>query len=280
MPRRSVAGTMRATRGRIGRTAALLLAGLLGTVAVAFVLLPVTGAVQLPVYGAVYAALGPTDATVAATLAHVVLVGVVAVATPVAIAHHLAGGTADARQVAAGVGVVLLLFAAVVALAFVGPVPFGAAVVLLVVAFAGVPAVLRYRFGVRSGGLTALAGALPAVLLLLFLAGFGLGWGWGYVVHAEAVPGGTTDGAATADFDEVPTVRDDLFGPDACEGDADSRACILQLRGYEHERTAARFLDRHGVRCPLATVGGGDSGTVLAGHDGTTYRVACSPHGD
>jgi hypothetical protein len=272
---------MRDAYRRVATTAALALLGLVGTAAVAFVLLPVTGSLQAPVYRAVYPALGPTDATFAATLAQFVVVTAVAASAPALVAHHLAGGTVDARAVAAALGVALLAVVAAAALLLTGLVPVEAGFVLAVAAFVAVAVVLRFRFGVRSGGVTALVGATPAVVLLLALAGFGLGWGWGYVVSAEAVPDSAVNGTAVADFDEVPDVRDDLFAADACEQRSEGRVCRLHLRGYEHERRAARFLARHGVRCPLANGGGSfEAATFVAEHDGTLYRVGCHAHGD
>lgn len=271
---------MRGVYGRVATTAGLALLGLVGTAAVAFVLLPVTGPLRAPVYRAVYPALGPTDATIAATLAQFVALTAVAATAPALVAHHLAGGTVDARAVAAAVGVALLLVVAA-ALLLSGAVPVEAGFVLAAAAFVAALAVLRFRFDVRSGGVAALAGATPAVLLLLALAGFGLGWGWGYVVSAEAVPASAVNDMGAVDFDEVPEVRDDLFAADACEQRADGRVCRLHLRGYEHERRAARFLARHGVRCPLASAGGSfEPSTLVAEHDGTLYRVGCHSHGD
>lgn len=83
-----------------------------------------------------------------------------------------------------------------------------------------------------------------------------------------------------ADFDGVPEVRDDLFVGDCETTGEDRRRCHLQLRGYEHEQAAARFIARHSVRCPCQNTCSGEEDSFIAEHEGTYYRVTCSPHGD
>lgn len=116
-------------------------------------------------------------------------------------------------------------------------------------------------------------------MVLLLLAGFGIGWGWGYVMVAEEVEPASVDGEV-ADFDAVPSVRDDLLGSGDCAELDGRQRCRLQLRGYAHAETATRFMDRHGVRCPAQSTTGVESDAFYARHNGTMYRVTCSPHGD
>ncbi|MFB6153178.1 MAG: hypothetical protein ABEJ27_02895, partial [Halodesulfurarchaeum sp.] len=59
------------------------------------------------------------------------------------------------------------------------------------------------------------------------------------------------------------------------------RRCYLQLRGYEHERRAARFLAAQGVHCRYQNApAGDDKSTLYVAYNGSVYRVACRPHGD
>ena len=67
---------------------------------------------------------------------------------------------------------------------------------------------------------------------------------------AQEVPTSTVD-RSVADFDDVPEIRDDLLVTGDCATTTDDRhRCYLYLRLYDHERTAARFMARHGARCP------------------------------
>lgn len=192
------------------------------------------------------------------------------------LSDRLAHRAAFVKGVAAMLG--LLLVFLVVALA--GLAAFLTALIVVAAAFVAVPLLLRYRFGVRSGGIPAFVGGIPVLVLLLLAVGFGLGWGWGYVVTAQEVPAFSVNGTAVT-FDEVPEVRDDLFVSGDCETDTDDRrVCRLYLRGYEHE-AAARFLSRHGARCPYQNVqASGSGGSFIARYDGRYYRVSCSPRGD
>lgn len=141
------------------------------------------------------------------------------------------------------------------------------------------PVLLRYRLCVRSGALPAFVGGIPVLILLLLAAGFGLGWGWDYAVTAQEVPAGTVNGSV-ATFDTAPAFAEDLFAD--CETDTDGRqVCRLFLRGYDHERSTAQFMARHGVRCPYQNVQSrGRYNSFIARHDGAYYRVTCSPYGD
>lgn len=268
------------TLKRIGRAAAYLLFGVVATGGVALVLLNVTQPVQAVVYDAFYLQVGPSEATETAILTHFIAVGVIAISVPMLVGDYLSDRLAHRAALAKGMGAMLVLLLAFLGVALAGLAAFLSALVVLAAAFVGVPFLLRYRFGVRSGGIPAFVGGIPVVVVLLFLAGFGLGWGWGYVVIAEEAPDASVNGPVM-DFDEVPEIRDDLFVDGDCETTADGhRRCVLQLRGYEHERAAARFMARHGVRCPYQNTYTGQAGAGFAEHNGTHYRVLCSPHGD
>lgn len=264
---------------RVGAVAGYLLLGAVGTAIAALVLLPLTQAVQRGIYGALYLHLGPSGATQTAILAHFLAVGVVAIAAPTIIGSYHSDRLAHGRALAAVLATMAGIVVAFLLVSLAGLAAFLTAVAALVVIAIGVPLLLRVGYGVRSGGLVAFVGGTPVLVLLLLLAGFGLGWGWGYDMTAEAVSNGA--GPPTADFDDVPAVRDDLFAPGNCETGADDRrVCHLSLRGYEHELQAARFMARHGVRCPYQNAPVEPPGSFVADHDGTDYRVTCEPHGD
>lgn len=97
---------------------------------------------------------------------------------------------------------------------------------------------------------------------------------------AQEVPASTVNGTATADFDAIPQIRDELFAGDCSTGTDDRRICRLYLRGYDHEVPAARVMARHGVRCPYQNADTGEADAFIAQYNGTYYRVSCSPHGD
>ncbi|MFB6295018.1 MAG: hypothetical protein ABEI97_04615 [Candidatus Nanohaloarchaea archaeon] len=97
---------------------------------------------------------------------------------------------------------------------------------------------------------------------------------------AQEIPTSAVNGSATASFNDVPQVRDDLFAGDCSTGTNDRQVCRLYLRGYEHEAKAARFMARHGVRCPYQNAQTGRSDSFIATYNGSYYRVTCSPHGD
>lgn len=263
---------------RAGTAVGYLALGVAGTTLVAVGLLLVTRPVQPAIYRALYLPLGPTGATRAAVLTGFFGASVVSLGAVLLAGDYLSDRLANRDALARAVAATLALELAFLAVTFVGLTGFLPALAGLAVALVAVPAVLYYRYEVRSGAVPAFVGGVPVLVLLVVAAGFGLGWGWGYTVTAEAVPEGTVNGT-TGGLDDAPSVRDDLFDPGNCEGDG--RACHLELRGYEHERTAVRALARHGVRCPYGNVGtAGDSGAFVTRHDGRYYRVSCAPHGD
>jgi hypothetical protein len=267
------------TLRRVGMLLGYGLLGVVSTAAVALVVLNVMNPLQAVVYDVFYLRLGPSGATKAAILAHFMLGSVVGLGVTMLAAEYLDTRGENFRAVGAGFAGLLVLVFGFLVVALAGLAAFLTALIVLAVAFVGIPIALRFPFGVRSGALPAFVGGIPVVVLLLFLAGFGLGWGWGYVVTAEEVPSSSVEGA-TANFDEIPEVRDDLFAGDCETTSADQHRCTLQLRGYEHERTAASFLARHGGRCPYQNTPSSEADAFTAEHDGTYYRVTCSPHGD
>lgn len=254
--------------------------GSVGTAVVALVLLNLTEPLQAVVYNVFYLRVGPSDATETAILTHFLVSGVTGLGVAMLAGEYLSDRGANLPSLLAGVAALLTLVAVFFVVALAGLAAFLTALLLLAFAVLGIPLVLRFRFGVRSGGLPAFVGGIPVIVLLLFLAGFGLGWGWGYVVIAEEVPASTIDSSAV-EFETVPEVRDDLFVAGDCEMTSDDRRrCYLQLRGYEHELPAVRFLARHGVRCPYQNTHSGATDALVAIHNGTYYQVTCSPHGD
>jgi hypothetical protein len=267
------------TLERAGTTLGYGVLGVLVTAAVALVVLNLVVPVQAVVYDLLYLRLGPSGATEVAILAHFLTGGVVALGVAMLAADALSDRGANLRTLGVGFAAMLVLVLAFFLVALAGFAAFLTALLVLAVAFVGIPLALRYGLGVRSGAVPAFVGGIPVVVALLFLAGFGLGWGWGYVVTAAEVPDASVDGAV-ADFDDVPEVRDDLFSGDCETTGEDRRRCHLQLRGYKHERTAARFMARHGVRCPYQNTHSGEGDAFVAEHDGAYYRVTCSPHGD
>lgn len=270
------------TLKRIGLTAAFLLLGVFGTAGIALVLLNVTQPVQEVIYHAVYLQVGPSEATEAAILTQFIAVAVVAISVPMLIGDYLSDRLAHSVAFAKGIAAMLVMLLVFFVVAVAGLAAFLTAIIVVAAAVIAVPLLLRYRYGVRSAGISAFVGGIPVLVLFLLLVGFGLGWGWGYVMTAQEVPASSVTGTAAADFDDVPEVRDDLFVSGDCETDTDDRrVCRLSLRGYEHERAAARFMARHGVRCPYQNIQTAErSNTFVARSDGQYYRVSCSPHGD
>lgn len=266
---------------RVGSIIAYLLLGVVGTAGTALVLLNITQPAQSVIYNAVYPQVGPSDATQTAILTHFIVVSVVAITLPTLLGDYLTDRLENRVALTKGIGAMLLLVLVFLAVSLGGLAAFLTAIIVLGVALVGVPVMLWYRYGVRSGGIPAFVGGIPVLVLLLLLVGFGLGWGWGYVVTAQETSPSSVNGTV-ANFDEVPEVRDDLFAPGNCEvGSDDRRVCYLELRGYEHEVVAARFLARQGVRCPYQNTRVPQSNeSFIAQHDGTYYRVSCSPHGD
>lgn len=270
------------TLERAARTAGYLLLGALSTAAVALASLYASRPVQTLVYDLVYLRVGPSEATEAAILTHVLAVGAVAISVPLVLGDYLSDRLAHRRAVAAAVAATAGLVSLFLLVALGGFAAFLTALGALVAAALGVPLLLRYRYGVGSGAIPAFVGGLPVLALLLLLAGFGLGWGWGYVVTAQEVPAPSVGGSDAPTFDDVPAVRDDLFASANCEVDPDDRrVCRLSLRGYEYETEAVRFLARHGVRCPYQNAPAAERAEdFLARHEGTYYRVSCEAHGD
>lgn len=271
----------RADVERVARVVGYIALGFVGTALTALLALPLTHGVQSPIYHLLYLEVGPSAATQTAILTHFLAAGFLAIAVPTVVGDYLSDGLAHRRAIGVLLAALLahVVLFLVVGVAGLGVYPVGFLVLALGVIAGGL--LLRYRYGVRSGGLLAFGGGVPVLFALLLLAGFGLGWGWGYVMTAQEVPESSVEGTA-ADFAEVPAVSEDLFGSYDCETDPDGRrVCRLHLRGYEHERTAARFMDRHGVRCPYQGAGSSDRrDSFVAEHEGTYYRVTCDPHGD
>ncbi|PSQ18643.1 hypothetical protein BRD00_05000 [Halobacteriales archaeon QS_8_69_26] len=266
------------TLARVGRTAGYLVLGVVGTAAVALGTLYAAQPIQPVIYDLFYLQVGPSEATETAILTHFLVAGVVGLGVPMVVGDYLGDRGANVPALAWGVAAMVFLLCVFLVVAFAGLAAFLTALVVLAVGFVGVPVALRFGAGVRSGGVLAFVGGVPVVVFLLLLAGFGLGWG--HVVTAEEVPGSTVDGPV-ADFDDAPEVRDDLFASGDCETtQADRRRCRLHVRGYDHERAAARFMARHGVRCPYQNAVTGSSDSFVAEYDGSYYRVTCSPHGD
>lgn len=262
---------------RLGGSA---LFGLVAAGALSIAVMNALRGIQPPLYHAVYTEMGPTSATHVAVLGHFTLGAVIAVLVPplvVAAAADGFGGTTDLAPGLAGTAGLLVLFALGWQFASF---PFFPGLVVLGLLLLGVPLFLSHRLDVRSPALPTMAGAAPVALALFVLMGFGMVWGWGYVVVAETVSPAVVDEPPSADFDDVPAVRDDLFAANNCDTTDGTTRCELQLRGYDHERTAARFLDQHGVRCPYTNDPGGPSGSVIAEHENEYYRVTCTPHGD
>lgn len=246
---------------------------------VALLVLNATLSFQTAIYDVYYLRMGPAAATETAILGHFLLASVCGVVIAMTVASWLNSRRQNLRAIGVATvvlgGIVLVYFG----LAVLGVRAALATLVVLGVGLLAVPLLLRYRYEVRSGSVPAVVGSVPVIVVFLLLAGIGVGWGWGYVMTAEEVPQSSVDGPV-ADFDVVPTVRDDLLEHGECaERDGRTR-CRLQLRGYAHAETAVGFMDRHGVRCPAQSDSGGQPGSFYASHDGTIYRVSCTPHGD
>lgn len=268
------------TLERVGIVAAYVVLGVVGTAVVALVLLNTLYPIQQVVYEAFYLQVGPSEATETAILTHFLLAGFTAIGVALLagdyVSHRLANRAAVGKALTLLMGsFVAFLFMAVLELA-----AFLTAIVVLAVTVLAVPLLLRYRFEVRSGGVPAFVGGIPVLILLILAAGFGLGWGWGYSMTAQEVPASEVDEPAPADFDDVPRIRDDLFAGDCSTSPDGRQVCRLHLRGYEHEVRAARFMARHGVRCPYQNAQTNPSNSFVATHDDSYYRVSCSPHGD
>lgn len=272
----------RLTLKRAARAAGFALLGLITTAVLALALMNLTTPVQLPIYHTLYLSLGPAGATQAALVGQFSLAAAIASVLPaICVAYLLDEGTTGLRDIAPGIGVAIGLFVLFALTVGFRLVPLPIAIVVVALLFLAIPVVLAIRNDVDSPALPTLGGAVPVIVVLFFLLGFGLGWGWGYVVTATPVSPDTVDESSAVDFDDAPRVEADLFDDTCTTGDGGE--CILQLRGYEHEHEAIRFLARHGVRCPYGNAPAteqGDAGSLIAEHDGDYYRVSCHPHGD
>ncbi len=268
------------TLKQVGTILSYAVFGIIGTAAIALAALNLMEPLQVVVYEVFYLQVGPSDATEIAILTHFLVSGVVALGVVMVAGDLLSDRGANLRAFAAGFLALIGLILVFMVVALAGYAAFLTTLLLVAVAAIAIPLVLRYRFAVNSGGVPAFIGGIPIIVVLLFLAGFGVGWGWGYFVTAEEVPDTPVNDTAVS-FDEVPEVQEDLFVTGDCETTSgDRRQCRLQLRGYEHELTATRFLARHGVRCPFQNTHSGDTDALIAAHNETYYRVTCSPHGD
>lgn len=266
------------TIGRVGTAAAYLVAGAIGTAAVSIALTPIVLPLQRATYGSFYAPLGPWRATEAAVILAGAVVGLLALAVPTLLVASLRGSRDAVPPMLAGfaallgVSLFVVVFAALLGL-FELPGAFFALVVA-VVAFGAV--VHALDTGVRP--VATFAGGVPVFALLLVLLAAGLGWGGGYELVAQELP---DDEGYAVEFDEAPEVRDDLFRAVNRDEEGGAVAYRLQLRGYDGESAAARFLAEHDVRCPYINGNAGaEAGSFVAEHDGTRYRVTCVTYGD
>jgi hypothetical protein len=273
----------------VARTAGHLLGGTVGTLVVGLGLLRVLQPLQTPVFDAFYLQVGPWTAEVTATVLVFVLAGSLALALPTLLSVAVRTGTDDLQPLVVGLAVLVgVLVVGIATWSLAGLEVVLAAVLALVVVAVAVPAGL-YRVGTWPDGVAAYVGGLPVLVLLLAALAFGLGWGGGYYVVAEEVPAEDVDTSAAAAFSEAPELRDALLDPSQediyanCAQDEGRRTCRLDLRGYDDEATAARFLDSHGVRCPYRNAPSretpGDE-SFVAEADGTYYRVTCETYGD
>lgn len=268
------------TLKRAGTTLGYGVLGIVCTAAVSFVLLNLAQPIQTVVYDMFYLQVGPSEATETAILVHFLLAGVVALGVAMLAGDYLSNRGANRRALGAGFGAMLALVFMFLVVALAGLAAFLTAFLVLAIWIVGIPIAMRYWFGVRSGAVPAFVGGIPVIVFLLVLAGFGLGWGWGYVVTAQEVPASTVNGTAAADFNDIPEVRNELFSGD-CETTIENRqVCRMYLRGSEHEVAAAQFMARYGIRCPYQNIYSGEVDAFIAEHNGTYYRVTCSPHGD
>lgn len=270
----------KSTLVRAGTVVVYVVLGAAVTAGAALPLLYLIQPMQRVIYGLLYLQVGPGEATEAAILLHFLVASSVALALSLVAGDALSTGLENRTAIGAGVAGLAVLLVVFLVLSLFELAAFLTAVVVVGLGLVGIPVLLWFRFGVRSGGLQAFVGGVPVVVLLLLLAGFGLGWGWGYVMTAEKVPASSVDGAA-ASFDEEPEVARDLLEEGDCDApDSARQTCFLELRGYEHELAAVRFMARHGVRCPYEGRGVDERSTFVARYEDSYYRVGCAPHGD
>lgn len=269
------------TLGGVATTAGYLLVGAVGTAVLSLGLLGATTPLGSAVYRVFYLAAGPWGATVTATVLTFLAAALLSLGG-VTVGADAVGGF-DTRLAGGVAGLVAAVLVLVAAAAYAGAAGLLVALVAAGVFVVGV-ALLLYRVDARRHSAAAFAGGVPVLVVLVLLLGVGLGWGGGYDIVAEEVPASVVEGV-DAEFAEVPTLRDDLLSPSGtdvyanCEGD-DRRVCRLSLRGYAHEDRAARFLARHGVRCPYLNGGTADRESLVAVDGDTYYRVSCQAYGD
>jgi len=254
--------------------------GTVGTALTAFALVNFIDPVQPVIYDLFYLRVGPSEATETAILAHFLLATLIALSLTIVAGDLLSDRGTNLPTLAWAIAALLSLIVLFLVVALAGIATFLTALLVLAIGLIGIPLTLRYRSEVRSGALPAFIGGIPVIILLLFLAGFGIGWGWGYIVTAEEVSPASVNETEAVTLDEIPEVRDDLFTGECETTTENRRQCMLQLRGYDHEVTATRFLAQHGVRCPYRNTDTGENDTVIAEHNDTYYRLTCSPHGD
>jgi Na+-driven multidrug efflux pump len=257
-----------ATAGARRTVAVYLLAGAIGTGVIGVALTPILPSLKQAAYGSFYSSLGPWRATEAAVLLMGAVAGLLSIGAPTTFVALVRGSRDSVPPILIslgalfGVSIFLLVFVAVLGL-FEPPV----AIVGLVVAVAGLGVGL-YHLGTDHRTVATFAGGVPIfTLLLVFLAAVP---GGGYTLVAEET--GATNGSV-ADFEAAPELGDDLF-VSATRENSDTGTYRLSLREYDRGSNAAQFLGANGVRCPYLDVGG-ESDTVLAEHDGTTYQVRC-----
>lgn len=266
------------TLREVGTTVGYGLLGAVVTGASALGALYAAQPMQGVVYDLFYLQVGPSEASETAILVHFLVAGVVALGVALTAGDFASDRLANRATLARAVGALLGLVALFLVVALLELAAFLTAVLVLGAGLVGVPLALRYRYGVSSGAVPAFVGGVPVVLFLLLLAGVGIGWGWGYVMTAQAVPASAAPGDAPS-FAEAPGVGQDLFEEGYCREESGRQTCSIELRGYEREVEAARFMARHGARCPYQG-SGEDGGSFVARHEGDYYRVTCAPHGD
>lgn len=274
--------------GRVARTVGYAVLGFVGTAVLGMALLVVAQPLQVTIYDALYLAVGPWTAEETATVLQFALASLGAIGVITLVAAYARTGTEHLRTLAPGlVGLLALVAVFVLASALLGVVSFLAAIVAVAAFVVAVPVGLR-AVGAWPAGVATFAGGVPTLAILLLLLGFGLGWGGGYDLVAREIPADEVDGTAEASFEDVPQLREDLLRPADddvfayCETAEGRRTCRLSLRGYDREAQAARFLDRHGVRCPFRGTSADEDRTrsFVATDDGTFYRVSCVSYGD
>ena len=145
-------------------------------------------------YDLFYLRVGPSEATETAILVHFLTSGIIGLSVPMVIGDSLSDRGANLPTLAWGIATLLALLLVFLVVALAGLAAFLTALIVLAIGLIGVPLVLRYRAGMRSGGVPAFVGGIPVIIFLLLLAGFGLGWGWGYVMTAQEVPASSVNG--------------------------------------------------------------------------------------